>query len=168
MTDAIQILALDAREAETLSALAAEIWRAHYPGIISVAQIEFMLGQRYNLQLLREELTRTDLWWDVLLVNGVMSGYASYYLTEAPREMKLDKLYFKPAVQRQGLGRKLTQHVMERSRQQGCNWLTLAVNRNNHTAIAAYRKWGFQVTATSLREIGDGFVMDDYLMAIKL
>ena len=35
-------------------------------------------------------------------------------------------------------------------------------------AIAAYRKWGFEVTATSLREIGSGFVMDDYLMAIKL
>ena len=54
------------------------------------------------------------------------------------------------------------------ARQRGCSWLTLAVNRDNHAAIAAYRKWGFEVTATSLREIGSGFVMDDYLMAIKL
>ena len=57
---------------------------------------------------------------------------------------------------------------MDQARQRGCSWLTLAVNRNNRTAIAAYRKWGFEVTATSLREIGSGFVMDDYLMAIKL
>lgn len=168
MTDTIQIRSLEANEAETLSALAAEIWRAHYPGIISVAQIEFMLKQRYNPPLLREELGRSDLWWDVLLVNGVMSGYASYYLTDTPGDMKLDKLYFKPALHRQGLGARLARHVMDQARQRGCSWLTLAVNRNNHTAIAAYRKWGFEVTATSLREIGSGFVMDDYLMAIKL
>ena len=168
MTDTIQICSLEATEAETLSALAAEIWRAHYPGIISVAQIEYMLKQRYTPSLLREELGRSDLWWDVLLVNGVMSGYASYYLTDTPGDMKLDKLYFKPALHRQGLGARLARHVMDQARQRGCSWLTLAVNRDNHAAIAAYRKWGFEVTATSLREIGSGFVMDDYLMAIKL
>lgn len=168
MSDDVQIRSLDASEVETLSALAGDIWRAHYPGIISVAQIEFMLAQRYNPQWIRGELARSDLWWDVLLANGVMTGYASYYLTELPDEMKLDKLYFKPAVHRQGLGQQLARHVMARSRERGCRWLTLAVNRNNHKAIAAYSKWGFQVTATSLREIGQGFVMDDYLMAIKV
>ena len=53
-------------------------------------------------------------------------------------------------------------------RSRGCKRLTLAVNRKNINAIAAYRKWGFAVTATSYVEIGEGFVMDDYIMAVDL
>jgi diamine N-acetyltransferase len=47
---------------------------------------------------------------------------------------------------------------------QGCKRLTLAVNRNNKTAIAAYLKNGFQIAETSLKQIGGGFWMDDYIM----
>jgi ribosomal protein S18 acetylase RimI-like enzyme len=168
MNDAVQVRPMRDEDADTVSALAAVIWHAHYPGIITVAQIDYMLAQRYNPLLLREELRRDGLWWDVLLVNGVATGYASYYLTDVPDEMKLDKLYLQPALHRRGLGERLARHVMARSRECGCRWLTLAVNRNNHKAIAAYEKWGFQTTATSVRDIGGGFVMDDYLMAIKL
>ena len=45
-------------------ALARLIWQQAYPGIITQAQIDYMLAQRYAPAYLRAELTRADLWWD--------------------------------------------------------------------------------------------------------
>jgi ribosomal protein S18 acetylase RimI-like enzyme len=42
------------------------------------------------------------------------------------------------------------------------------VNRNNHNAIGAYRKHGFQVRASQVKDIGGGFVMDDYVMVREI
>ncbi len=164
MTERALIRPLRDGEIPALVALAGEIWRAHYPGIISIAQIEYMLAQRYNEGLIRDELARTDLWWDVLMVDDAMTGYASYFLTDVPHEMKLDKIYLHPRTHRRGYGAMLLEHVMKFMAGAGCTRLTLAVNRHNSNAIAAYRKYGFHIAETSVREIGEGFMMDDYIM----
>ena len=41
------IAALRDDQVEALGALARHIWQRHYPGIISPAQIDYMLHQRY-------------------------------------------------------------------------------------------------------------------------
>jgi len=165
---AIVITPLTVDHIKELIALSAQIWRAHYPGIISVAQIEYMLAERYNESLIRDELARTDCWWDVLMLDGQMTGYTSYFLTGslagAAGEMKIDKLYLHPRVHRQGYGGALLNHVAVFAARRGCRRLTLAVNRHNLAAIAAYRKHGFHIAETSVTESGGGFLIDDYIM----
>lgn len=155
-------------DVERISALAGEIWRRHYADIISRAQIEYMLRQRYDPPIIRAELERCDLWWDKLLIGEEIAGFASYFASGRPREMKLDKLYVHQNHQRRGHGGRLIAHVCERARGEGCPRLVLTVNRNNHQAIAAYRKHGFQVSAEQVKDIGGGFVMDDYIMVREL
>ncbi len=162
--EAMEIRPLRDNEVEAASALAGDIWRAHYPGIISMAQIESMLAERYNAVVIREELQRRDVWWDVLLLNGQMSGYTSYFFTSAPGTVKIDKLYLHPRAQRKGYGGQLIDHVAQQMAAHGCTHLTLAVNRRNKTAIGAYRKHGFVIANTSLKKIAGGFWMDDYIM----
>lgn len=155
-------------DAERVSALAAEIWRHHYPGIISAAQIEYMLAQRYDPRVMRAELQRDDLWWDKLIMGNEIIGFASYFLAGEPGEMKLDKLYVHQRHQREGYGGMLIAHVCERARARGCSRLALAVNKTNRNAIAAYRKHGFHVSAAAVKDIGGGFVMDDFIMVREL
>jgi len=158
------VLPLEHRDVERVAALAGEIWRRHYADIISAAQIEYMLKQRYDPSLIRAELERADLWWDKLLLADQVAGFASYFLTGAAGEMKLDKLYVHHMHQRRGYGGRLIAHVCAQSRRQGCSRLTLAVNRNNRIAISAYLKHGFTVRTSRVQDIGGGFVMDDYVM----
>ena len=162
--DTAEIRALHEENIPQLCALSREIWRAHYPGIISTAQIEYMLAERYSEAVIRAELKRRDVWWDVLMLKGEMRGYISYWLTDAPGTVKIDKLYLHARVQRLGYGGLLIDHVARRMASHGCKRLTLAVNRRNKTAIAAYRKQGFRIADTSLKRIGGGFWMDDYMM----
>ena len=124
----VRITALTVADIDTVCALAAEIWRAHYPAIISSAQIEYMLAQRYKPLVVREELARGDLWWDKLLVNGRMVGFASYFLLRDTGAMKLDKLYVHPAYQRHGYGRMLVDRAVTMARACGCDALVLAAD----------------------------------------
>lgn len=155
-------------DVERLAGLAREIWYAHYPAIISVAQIEYMLEERYRAEVVLAELRRDGVWWDKLIVAGAMEGFASYFLTGAPGEMKLDKLYVHPRLQRRGYGGMMIAHAGAVARARGCNRLVLAVNRNNRTAIDAYLKHGFHIAEAAVKDIGGGFVMDDYIMVKRV
>ena len=160
----VSIEPLTEADVEELIALARAIWYSHYPAIITEAQIEYMLAQRYDAQIVHSELARGDVWWDKLLVDGEMVGFASYLLTGTPGEMKLDKLYVHPSRQRRGYGALMVAHACGVARSRGCTRLVLAVNKNNRSAIAAYLKHGFHVADSVVKDIGDGFVMDDYIM----
>jgi ribosomal protein S18 acetylase RimI-like enzyme len=151
-------------DVERLVAVAREIWLAHYPAIIGIAQIEYMLAQRYSPEVIRAELRCDGLWWDKLMAGAEMVGFASYFLTGTDGEMKLDKLYVHPAHQRHGHGGRMIARACAVAREQGCDRLVLAVNKGNSEAIAAYRKHGFRVTDAVVKDIGGGFVMDDYIL----
>jgi ribosomal protein S18 acetylase RimI-like enzyme len=161
---AARIEPLAAEDTGRLYALAREIWYAHYPAIISVAQIEYMLEERYNAGVVLAELRRDGLWWDKLLVAGEMAGFASYFLAAGAGEMKLDKLYVHPRLHRRGYGGMMIDRACEVARSRGCSRLVLAVNKNNRSAIAAYLKHGFHIGESVVKDIGGGFVMDDYIM----
>ena len=160
----VRIAPVEPGDAEAIAALAREIWLAHYTGIIGIEQIEYMLRQRYEPALIRAELQRDGLWWDKLLLGGGIVGFSSCFLTGEPGEMKLDKLYVRQDCQRRGYGGRLIGRAVAVAREEGCSRLVLAVNRNNSSAIAAYGKHGFSIRDTVVKDIGGGFVMDDYIM----
>jgi diamine N-acetyltransferase len=155
-------------EAEAVCALAREVWRHHYPAIIGTAQTEYMLARGYEPDGIRADLAGGTVWWDVLKDDGCMVAFAASFVIEAERALKIDKLYVHPARQREGLGGALIEHARERAARLGLDKLVLAVNKRNVTAIAAYRKHGFDIAEAVVKDIGGGFVMDDYVMEKRL
>jgi len=154
-----------AADIEELRALASAIWRRHYADIISAAQIEYMLAQRYAPEVLNSELQRGDVWWDQLRIDGRMAGFCSYLPGGSAEEMKVDKLYVHHEYQRRGYGGLLLERTAAVARSRGLRILTLTVNKHNRAAIAAYIKHGFSITDAVIKDIGGGFVMDDYVMS---
>ena len=151
-----------------LCVLAREIWLQHYPGIISVRQIEYMLAQRYSPQAIRAQLRAGEARWDKLEVRGELCGFASFARGTGAQAMKLDKLYIHQLFRGQGYGAALIDHVENAARQLGLDSLYLQVNKYNHGSVAAYRRIGFAVARTVKADIGNGFFMDDYVMEKKL
>jgi ribosomal protein S18 acetylase RimI-like enzyme len=152
------------RDVAALCALARETWRAHYPPIIGEAQTEYMLAQRYRPEIVEAELDREDIRWVVAHDGERMVGFASFHVQDAG-ELKIDKLYVHPDSQRRGVGGKLIECAAAVARELTLSALVLAVNKRNDTAIAAYRKHGFDIREAVVKDIGEGFVMDDYIMA---
>jgi len=160
----LRISPVRAADIAPVCALAREIWMQHYPGIITVRQIEYMLAQRYSPAAIRMQLQAGEAWWDKLEVRGDLCGFASYERGTDARTMKLDKLYVHQLIRGQGYGAALIDHVTTVARRQGMDKLMLQVNKYNHGSIAAYRRVGFAVAKTVKVDIGNGFFMDDYVM----
>lgn len=152
----------------TVAELGARIWRRHYISMISAEQIEYMLAGRYTPDKLEPYLNSDSRWLDLLEHDGQAIGYCSYALTDSPGEMKLEQLYLLPELHGQGLGGQMLRHVEARARALGADTLMLTVNKHNAGSIAVYRKAGFSVREEAVFDIGNGFVMDDYVMAKRL
>jgi ribosomal protein S18 acetylase RimI-like enzyme len=146
--------------------LAQRIWRECYPGIITTEQIEFMLGWMYSEQEIRRQLA-TKIPWEIAEHDGAAIGYLSYQLDPDGR-VKISKLYVLPTLQRRGHGQWLLAHICEQARALGAREVWLQVNKRNERAIGAYLKAGFHIAKEAVFNIGNGFVMDDYLLAKAL
>lgn len=156
-----------AADLPAVAELAEHIWRTYYPSMISVALIDYMLAQRYNPQALAALLSIPGHRLDLLEADGALAGFA-HHIEHAAHETKLDKLYLSPTLHGQGLGMRLMQHVQALAEAKGHHTLLLYVAKTNRKAIDFYQRAGFALREAVCIDIGNGFVMDDYLMAKPL
>ena len=153
---------LTAADADAVGALARVVWLATYPALISQAQIDAMLADRYAPQRIREQLDDPrQAWWGAKQGHTLV-GFAHAMLDESG--CKLDKLYVHPDHQRHGIGATLEKTAEDWARRQRAGRVWLQVNRGNAQAIAAYQKYGFRIVESRMFDIGGGFVMDDHVM----
>jgi diamine N-acetyltransferase len=157
---------LTAADIDAVSTLARTVWQVTYPALISQAQIDAMLDDRYAADQIRAQLDDPRHTWWVAHQGSVNIGFAHAMLDGT--DCKLDKLYVHPDRQRQGVGAALLQAVQGWARQQQARRLWLQVNRGNTQAIRAYEKYGFHIVESRVFDIGHGFVMDDHVMELAL
>jgi ribosomal protein S18 acetylase RimI-like enzyme len=154
-------------EIPEVGALARGIWRQHYASIISSAQIEYMLRNKYTPMDLERYVGAPDRWFDVLRVENTSSGFLRTSRA-SQGEFKLEEIYVVAGLRGKGYGKLLLDRAEALAREQHCRKVFLFVNRANEGSIAAYLRNGFMVRESKVFDIGHGFVMDDYLMEKSL
>jgi ribosomal protein S18 acetylase RimI-like enzyme len=164
MNATLSIRRAELADLPTVIALAHDIWHRHYPGIITREQIDYMLARGYSPEALAPFVTDPTRGLALAERAAQPLGFAAWYPPGEPGAMKLDKLYVLPQTQGQGIGRALIEHVAAAARRAGCRTLTLNVNRYNAGAIRAYERCGFRIARSGDFDIGNGFVMEDYIM----
>ena len=153
---------LTPQDIDAVSALARVVWQATYPALISQAQIDDMLEDRYSPARISQQLVAPQHAWWVAQQNQALIGFAHAVFDDAA--CKLEKLYIHPDSQRQGIGSTLLHAVQGWACRQQADRLWLQVNRGNTQAIAAYQQYGFHIVESRVFDIGHGFVMDDFVM----
>lgn len=161
----LRIEALGEDDFAPIAALARQIWLIAYRDIVTPAQIDYMLEQRYSASRLRADLADPACCWRQAWLDGQRVGFFSCLHHAAEGEVKLDKLYVHPDWQRRGIGSAMLDAALAIAATLGAQHLVLAVNKQNAPALAAYAKYGFRQRAAVKVDIGGGFVMDDFIMA---
>ncbi len=151
-------------ELPTIISLARHIWNAYYPGIISQAQIDYMLAVWYEENAMRHEMRSRGVVYALIEEGGAPAGYIGYETQPESRALFLSKLYLLPDRHGRGLGQLALEWVRAQARSRGDTVLRLRVNKNNSAAIRAYLRAGFVFVEDICSDIGSGFVMDDFLM----
>lgn len=146
-----------------LQQLARRIWLAHYPGIITVEQIEYMLARGYAAEVIKREMTEEGITWLKVVDDGNAIGFAAFG-PYGEQQIKLHKLYLDVGRHGQGIGSAVLREVEQQIASTGATSIVLNVNKYNHKAIKSYQRNGYQVAEEVVNDIGNGFVMDDYVM----
>lgn len=147
----------------TVADLARRIWSACFVPIIGNAQCEHMLRQRYSPEAMSRAI-RDGMRYELLQLGPATVGFGAHGPEAPGPTWKLWQVYVLPEHQGRGLGRLYIEHVALAATQANASSLILTVNKQNHAARWLYERAGFRIREAVTVPIGDGFVMDDYVM----
>lgn len=150
----------------TLAALADAIWHEFFPGIITVEQVDYMVRKFQSYDAMRQQIREGYIYY-LFALDGKIVGYMGIHPEEDER-LFLSKLYLKKEYRGQGLASEAFAFLEQFCKDHGLGSIWLTVNRYNEHSILVYEKKGFVKVRTQAADIGNGFVMDDYIMEKRI
>ncbi|MCR4663605.1 MAG: GNAT family N-acetyltransferase, partial [Endomicrobiaceae bacterium] len=99
-------------------------------------------------------------------VDNNVAGYTG--IKAENEKLFLSKLYILKEYRGKQIASKTFEFIENMVKERNLKSVWLTVNRNNNHAIDVYKHRGFVVTRTQVADIGNGFVMDDYIFEKQL
>jgi len=147
--------------------LAHKIWPIAFKDILEKDQIDYMLDWMYNIPTLEEEVM-TGILYYIVKEDGVAKGFLGVEPNFPDADfLRIHKLYMLPDVHGKGMGRVLLNKAIDVAFDLDLHTIHLNVNRFNK-AIQFYEHCGFKITGEENIDIGKDYLMEDYIMQLKL
>lgn len=145
--------------------LARKSWENAYAEILSAEQMEYMLSTMYSAEEIAGQLQH-PLYRYYLIKDektGSYDGFIGYENGYEEKTTKLHRIYLVPGSKGKGTGKYALGFLKEKVKEYGDERIILNVNRYN-PARNFYESQGYRIYDEGVFNIGNGFVMDDYLM----
>jgi ribosomal protein S18 acetylase RimI-like enzyme len=149
----------------SLYAVADDIWRQHYTPIIGEAQVDYMLEKFLSPEALVEQINAGYEYF-LFSYDYTFAGFAGIH--EEDNKLFLSKLYVHEDFRGKGIGSYMFQKFIEICKLRNLKTIWLTCNRNNTGSLAVYEHLGFKKVREEVADIGNGFVMDDYIMEYEI
>ena len=149
--------------------LAHEIWNQYFVNIIGPEQVDYMLNEFQSPSAILSQISSGFEYF--LAVSSQQQnvekvGYLGLLPDQEKSRLMISKIYIKEQNRGTGLGSFLLDFLIKLSTEKGLNTIWLTVNRYNDDAIDWYKRKGFVIVDEVKKDIGSGFVMDDYMMEL--
>lgn len=152
-------------DAKNIENLARPIWIEHYTPLIGLAQVNYMLDKFQSESAIFAQIEQN---YDYYLVESInsendeqMVGF--FCIQEREKSLFISKFYLSSSARGQGLGRKMMVFIENIAKTSQKEQLMLTVNKQN-PSLNVYLRLGFEKTEDVTFDIGNGYVMDDYVM----
>ena len=159
MIKPVEITLNDIKE---FSEFASVIWHEYWTCILSDEQIDYMVNKFQSEKAVTNQINNENYTYFYIFYNSQKAGYIG--LSDKSDYLFLSKIYIKKEYRHKGIGTKVFDFIKQFAVKKGHNKIVLTVNKYNKNTITAYKKWGFSTTDSVVTDIGNGFVMDDYIM----
>lgn len=154
-------------ELHEIAELAEKIWHEFFPSILSAEQIDYMVEKFQSYGAMKNQTENQGYCYLAVRNDGDLCGYIAVK-PENDDRFFLSKLYLRHDMRGKGIASKMMQRVFEGAEAHGKKSVYLTVNKYNTHAVEVYHKTGFKTVDSVVTDIGNGFVMDDYIMEYKL
>ncbi len=162
-TFALELTLANPNDSEEIAHLAEKIWRAHYTSIIGEAQVEYMLNLMYSREGITDQINNGQEFY-FIVENGIRVGYLSITKPEFG-QLNLSKFYIDTLEQGRGIGKRAFEVLLQMN--QAVKTVRLTVNRKNFKSINFYFGLGFVIEQVKDFDIGEGYLMEDFVMCLK-
>ena len=142
------------------------VWHEAYKEIVSVSQIDYMIEKFQSFNPLFEAINKNNYLYYLIKADNNVAGYTG--LHEEDGKMFLSKLYILKEYRGKGISSKTFEFIENLAKGKRLKSVWLTVNKNNNHAIEVYKHRGFVVIRKQVADIGNGFVMDDYVFEKNL
>lgn len=159
----VKLIPATTKDIPSIAELAKIIWNQHYPAIIGQKQVNYMLRLMFSAQSLREQFEIKKHQFYLIQYQSKKIGFISV-ASEKPNELFLNKFYIHQQKASKGIGSKSfleLVHLLQPKK------MTLTVNRQNFKSINFYFKLGFKIEKVADFDIGNNYVMNDFVMVWK-
>ncbi len=155
----------DENDLRVISSIAHSVWHRTYDFLETEGQVSYMLERFQTYEAIREQI---DQGYTYLVIRRGphIIGFCGYIT--GSDGLFLSKAYILPEHQGKGYFSKALEVLMAKARGLENPRIHLTVNRMNTAAIDVYRHMGFEIYGSGVKEIGDGYVMDDYYLELRL
>lgn len=145
------------KDLAVLMPLLREIWSEVFTPIIGADQVAYMLAN-YQSQANIEDEMKNGAHYLLLVHDSKPVGYTAY--EENEKEVYLSKLYLHSDTRGKGLSSQVFDWYEQLAKGKR---LYLNVNQGNALAIRIYEHRGFTLAGERYVDIGQGFIMNDYI-----
>lgn len=154
-------------DAAIISQLAEKIWSEHYTSIIGHEQVEYMLMKFQSPNVIYNDIKSGRYSYYLAYDKAMPAGYLAVSFDKFKREIFLSKIYVDKSSRGKGIARKFIE-MLKGASEGEYSTIRLTVNKKNIDSINIYKKLGFEICDKAVTDIGNGFVMDDYIMRLIL
>lgn len=166
MTDSFKTTKVETKkQIQEVADLADIIWHQHFTPIIGTKQVEYMVDKFQSVPALTSQLADGYEYYQIFDA-GEFCGYCGIHPENG--KLFLSKLYIKKECRGRHLATKAFQFLKDLCEKRGFASIWLTCNKHNDNSLAVYRHLGFETIDTQVADIGNGFVMDDYIMEFVL
>lgn len=153
---------IEVKNITKLANLASEIWHEYWVEILTPEQIDYMVENFQSEKSISNQIKNENYIYFFINVDNENAGYIG--LSKKQDHMFLSKLYIKKEFRHKGLGTKAFDFIKNFAKENNYTNIILTVNKYNTNTINAYKKWQFKEIDSVVTDIGNGFVMDDYII----
>ena len=165
----IQIIPATILDAPIIQAVSAQAWPHTFKKILSESQIAYMMQLMYSDESLKKQIEEENHRYFLAKKENRIVGYMSIeHNYENKAKTKIHKIYLLPEEQGKGIGKLLFSVAEKKAKAANDTAIFLNVNKNNVSAIAFYQKTGYLQIREEVIDIGNGFVMDDFVFEKKI
>lgn len=157
--------ALHDEEIKEIAVLANEIWHQHFTPIIGEAQVNYMVEKFQSYPALKQQLRDGYEYFQIHTENE-LAGYTGIH--QEVDSLFLSKLYLKKSCRGKGLSTHAFHFLIHLCQERGLSRIWLTCNKYNAHTLAVYQHLGFEITSEQVADIGNGYVMDDYILTYTI
>lgn len=160
------VLAKTDDDIREIAVLAEEIWNQHFVDIIGKAQVDYMVEKFQSYPALKKQIEQEGYEYYRIFCGGLQAGYIGVHPEKDA--LFLSKLYIRKDFRGKHLATGALRFLTELCRKRGLKKIWLTCNKHNDHTLAVYDHLGFQITDEQVADIGNGYVMDDYILTYEL